>query len=193
MGRMPEAIAENKKALELDPLSLPINHFMGMTYMFAGDYEKSYRQFQHTIAMDPTFPLAHEYFSFLLKLMGRYEEGIKEHERGEVLGGSSPEDAAAKATVLRQAFKRGGEKAMWQKDLELIFGTSKRPRDQSPGNVASLYALAGDKDSAFKWLDKAYVERDGEDITLLKVDPAFKNLRSDPRFAALLRRMGLPE
>ena len=83
--------------------------------------------------------------------------------------------------------------AMWQKDLELIFGTSKRPRDQSPGNVASLYALAGDKDSAFKWLDKAYVERDGEDITLLKVDPAFKNLRSDPRFAALLRRMGLPE
>src|SRR6266700_3641168 len=78
MGRMPEAIAENKKALELDPFSLPINHFMGMTYMFAGDYEKSYRQFQHTIAMDPTFPLAHEYFSFLLKLMGRYEEGIRD-------------------------------------------------------------------------------------------------------------------
>jgi hypothetical protein len=62
-----------------------------------------------------------------------------------------------------------------------------------PGVAASLYALAGDKDNAFKWLDQAYAERDGEDITLLKVDPSFKNLRGDPRFADLLRRMGLPE
>ncbi len=82
---------------------------------------------------------------------------------------------------------------MWQKDLDLILGTLKRAKDESPGVVASLYALAGDKDSAFEWLDKAYAERDGEDITLLKCDPAFKNLRGDPRFAGLLRRMGLPE
>jgi hypothetical protein len=50
---------------ELDPLSLPINNFMGMTYMFAENYEKAYQQFQHTIARDPTFPLAHQYFSWL--------------------------------------------------------------------------------------------------------------------------------
>jgi adenylate cyclase len=193
MGRMPEAIVENKKALELDPLSLPINNFMAMTYMFAGDYEKSYQQFQRTIAMDPTFPLAHLYFSFLLKITGKYQEGIVEYEKSEVLGGSSPEDAAARATMLRQALKRGGERGLWQKDLELILGTRKRPKDESPGVVASLYALAGDKDSAFEWLDKAYAERDGEDITLLKCDPAFKNLRGDPRFGDLLRRMGLPE
>src|SRR5271167_2647702 len=110
MGRMSEAIAENQRALELDPLSLPINNFMGMTYMFAGDYEKSYEQFQHTIAMDPTFPLAHQYFSFLLTTMGRYEEAIQENEKGELLSGSSPEDAAAEATVMLQAFKTGGEK-----------------------------------------------------------------------------------
>jgi hypothetical protein len=61
------------------------------------------------------------------------------------------------------------------------------------GLFASVYALAGDKDNAFKWLDKAYAERDGEEISLLKVDPAFKNLRDDPRFGNLLRRMGLPE
>ena len=66
MGRMSEAIAENQRALELDPSSLPINNFMGMTYMFAENYEKAYQQFQHTIAMDPTFPLAHQYFSWLL-------------------------------------------------------------------------------------------------------------------------------
>jgi TolB-like protein/DNA-binding winged helix-turn-helix (wHTH) protein len=194
MGRMAEAISENKKALELDPLSLPINNFMGMTYMFAGDYEKSYQQFQHTISMDPTFPLAHEYLSGLLKMTGRYEEGIEEHEKTEVLGGFSPEDAAAEANTSREALKVGGEKAMWQKSLELILRAQKRPGAvTSPGLVASVYALAGDKDSAFEWLNKAYAERDGADITLVKVDPTLKNLRGDPRFADLLRRLGLPE
>lgn len=194
VGRMPEAIAENQKALELDPLSLPINNFMGMTYMFAGDYEKSYQQFQHAIAMDPTFPLAHEYFSFLLKTMGRFEEGIKEYEKSEVLGGSSPEDAAAEAAMMRQALKKGGEKGLWQKTLQLTLERQNRPKDEfvPAGAMATVYALAGDKDRAFEWLDKAYSERDGADITLLKCDPSFKNLRGDPRFVALLRRLGLP-
>jgi TolB-like protein/DNA-binding winged helix-turn-helix (wHTH) protein/Flp pilus assembly protein TadD len=194
MGQMPEAIVENQKALELDPLSLPINNFMGMTYMFAGDYEKSYQQFHRTIAMDPTFPLAHQYFSFLLEMMGRFEEGIEEDEKSEVLGGSSPEDAAAEAAMMRQALKKGGEKGLWQKSLKLTLNRLNPPKGEyvAPGIVASVYALAGDKDSAFEWLDKAYSERDGEDITLLKCDPSFKNLRDDPRFDDLLRRLRLP-
>jgi TolB-like protein/DNA-binding winged helix-turn-helix (wHTH) protein/Tfp pilus assembly protein PilF len=195
MGRMQEAITENKKAVELDPLSLPINNFLGMTYMFAGDYEKSYQQFQRTIAMDPTFPLSHLYFSFLLRITGKHEEGIREYEKAEVLGGSSPEDAAARATVLRRALKKGGEAEVWQKELDLILDTRKQPKGtfEETGLIASVYALAGDKDNAFKWLDKAYAEHDGEEITLLKVDPSFKNLHGDPRFSVLLRRMGLPE
>lgn len=195
MGLMQEAIAENKKALELDPLSLPINNFMGMTFMFAGDYEKSYQQFQHTIAMDPTFPLAHEYFSFLLKMMGRSDAGIEEYEKSELLGGSSPEDAAAEAAMMRQAFKKGGEKGLWEKTLEVTLAKRNRAKGEfmPPGVFASLYALAGDKNHAFQWLDKAYAEHDGEDITLLKVDPAFRNLRGDPRFVDMLRRLSLPE
>jgi tetratricopeptide (TPR) repeat protein len=193
MGQMAEAIAENKKAVQLDPFSLPINMFMGMTYMFAGDYENSRAEFQHAIAMDPNYPVNHIYFSFLLKITGRYEEGIVENEKGEVLSGSSPEEAAKKAAILRQAFRKGGEKAAWQKDLELILATPTRPKDKSAGLVAGLYALIGDKDHAFEWLDKAYDDRDGITIALVKVDPAFKNLRNDPRFGNLLRRMGLPE
>jgi hypothetical protein len=57
--------------------------------------------------------------------------------------------------------------------------------------VAAVYALAGEKDEAFQWLDKAYAERDGEDIALLNCDPFFKNLHGDPMFADLLRRLGL--
>ena len=195
MGRMSEAIAENQRALQLDPLSLPINNFMGMTYMFAENYEKAYQQFQHTIAMDPTFPLAHLYFSWLLTTMGKYEESIKENEKSELLGGSSPEDAAAEAAAMLQAFKTGGEKGFWQKNLERTLLTLKQSGSDSADatGVASAYALVGDKDNAFKWLDKAYEERDGADIMLLKCVPPFKSLRGDPRFADLLRRLGLPD
>jgi TolB-like protein/DNA-binding winged helix-turn-helix (wHTH) protein/Flp pilus assembly protein TadD len=195
MGRMSEAIAENQRALELDPLSLPINNFMGMTYMFAGNYDKAYQQFQHTISIDPTFPLAHLYFSWLLTTMGRFEEAIQENEKSELLGGSSPEDAAAEAATMLQAFKAGGEKGFWQKHLERTLQTLQQSGGESvsPTGVASAYALAGDKDSAFKWLDKAYAERDGQDIMLLNCVPPFKILHGDPRFADLLRRLGLPE
>jgi len=195
MGRMSEAVGENSKALELDPLSLPINNFMGMTYLFAGDFEKSYQQFQHTIAMDPTFPLAHQYFSFLLATMGRYEEAIQENEKAELLSGSSPERARAEATTMLQALKSGGEKRFWQNNLEHTLRVLVQPEGGvvSPGAVASAYALAGDEDKAFEWLDKAYAERDGEAITLLNCDPSFKSLHGDPRFADLLRRLGLPE
>ena len=194
MGRKAQAIAENNRAIEIDPLSLPINNFMGMTYMFAGDNENAYRQFRHTIAMDPSFPLAHEYFSWLLLTMGRYEEAIKEQEKTEVLSGSSTEEAAARANVMERAFKNGGEKGFWQKHLELELQASKQPGAYpSPSNLAAAYALAGQTDTAFAWLEKAYEAREGEDLTLLKYAPGYKNLRSDPRFSAMLRKIGLPE
>jgi TolB-like protein/DNA-binding winged helix-turn-helix (wHTH) protein/Tfp pilus assembly protein PilF len=194
MGRKAQAIAENKRAMEIDPLSLPINNFMGMTYMFAGDNENAYRQFRHTIAMDPSFLLAHAYFSRLLFTMGRYEEGIKEHEKTDVLSGSSPEEAAAEATVMERAFKNGGEKGFWQKNLELELEYDKQPgAHPSPSYLASAYAEAGQTDQAFGWLEKAYEEREGENLTLMNYEPDYKNLRSDPRFSAMLRKIGLPE
>ena len=195
MGRKAQAIAENKRAVELDPLSLPINNFMGMTYLFAEDYGSAYRQFQHTIAMDPSFPLAHAYFSWLLFTMGRCEEAIREKEKSQVLSGSSPEQAATEATIMLRTFKIGGEKRLWQKHLELDLQAMKKPGayDVSPSTLAADYAMAGEKDKAFAWLEKGYEEREGQDLTLLKVDPDYKNLRSDPRFPALLRKLGLPE
>jgi tetratricopeptide (TPR) repeat protein len=194
MHALPQKPSLVVASLSRKSVSLPINNFMGMTYMFAGDYERSDQQFRHTIAMNPTFPLAHEYFSFLLKTTGRFEDGIEEYEKSEVLGGSSPEDAAAEAAIMRQALKKGGERGLWQKTLELMLERLREPKGEyvAPGIVAAVYALAGDKDGAFEWLDKAYSERDGEDITLLNCGPSFKNLRDDPRFDDLLRRLRLP-
>ncbi|MFZ0807405.1 MAG: winged helix-turn-helix domain-containing protein [Candidatus Sulfotelmatobacter sp.] len=195
MGRIPEAIVENQKALELDPLSLPINNFMGVTYSLAGDYEKSYQQFQRTIAMDPTFPLAHAYFSDLLIVMGKYEEAVKEREQAELLFGAAPELAAARANALLKVLKTRGLKGFGQENLKQDLKALKASGGAFfPASViATDYALADEKDEAFEWLDKAFRQREGQSLTMLKCDPFFKNLRGDPRFSDLLRRMGLPD
>jgi len=195
VGRTLEAIAENRKALELDPLSLPINNFMGVTYAAAGDYENSFKQFQHTIEMDPTFPLAHLYLSGLLQYMGRYKESIQEFQKSQLLSGSDPDDVAREVAARLEAFNKGGEKGFWQHVLNEMLQAEERGQPQKPAasDIAMAYAMAGDKDKAFEWLDRAYEQREGQEITLLKCEPYFKNLRGDPRFAALLQRMGIPE
>jgi len=195
MGRHEEAIAEMKKTLELDPLSLPLNNMMGSTYLWAGDFEKSLQQFQHTIELDPTFPLVHFFLAGLFAELGRYEEAIKENERGELLLGVSPEEAAAEAAEFRKAFRSRRPQGYWQKNLDDILKAHKRAgtRYFEAVAVAGAYARAGDKKNALRWLEKSYEDREGQHITLVRWDPDFKSLRGDPRFADLLRRMGLPQ
>ena len=194
MGRHEDAIAEMKKALELDPLSLPLNNMMANTYLWAGDYEKSLQQFRHTIEMDPTFPLVHMFFANLLEEMGKYDEAIMETQRGELLFGASPERARAQAAEFQKALQVGGPHLYWQENLELTLKDHEQAGTHyfTAIDVADAYARAGDKENAFKWLKKSYEDREGQAITLLRWLPAFKNLQSDPRFPDLLKQMGLP-
>jgi tetratricopeptide (TPR) repeat protein len=193
MGRVQEAIAENRKALDLDPLSLPINNFMAMSYLFAGDYQRAYQQFQHTIGMDPTFPLAHDYLSVLLLATNQYEAAIQEEERADLLRGSSTQDASARAATALKAYRSGGANAYWRWSIKTLSRTKRPDGSLWAGGMAIGYAMGGDKDRAFQWLNTAYEQREGQDITLAKVDPFLKNLHGDPRFTAFLKRMGLPE
>jgi eukaryotic-like serine/threonine-protein kinase len=191
MGRHQEAIAEMKRALELDPLSSPLNNYMGMTYLFAGDYQKSVQQFQHTIDLDPTFPLAHFFFSSCLAAIGKYEQAIEEVQKGQLLAGASPEQAAALAAEFLKAFRAGGPNGYWQKNLELALKDHQHD-GAGASDLASAYFRVGNKEKAIEWLEKSYEEKDPE-ITLVKYDPAFQGLRGDPRFSALLKRIGLPD
>jgi TolB-like protein/Tfp pilus assembly protein PilF len=194
MARHEEAIAEMKKAVELDPLSSAINNYMGNTYLFAGEYEKSFQQFQRTIELDPTFPLAHFFFAGLLSEMGRYEEAIQENQRGELLLGVSPERASASAAEFRKALQTRGSKGYWQRNLDATLKGQKQAGTAYfvALDVAGAYARVDDKENAFRWLEKSYQEKEGGSITLLRWQPDFKSLRADRRFADLLRRMGLP-
>jgi len=193
MGRHSEAIAEMKKALELDPLSLPLNNLMGNTYLWAGDYNKAVQQFRSTVELDPTFPMTHFFFAACLEGMGKYDEAIAEVQKGELVTGEPPDEVEADVKQFRTSLQTGGPKAYWQKNLELTLerraqsGTSYFPALV----VAHAFAKVGDKDKAFEWLNRAYSEKDGN-LTLIKSLPGFENLRRDPRFTDLLKRMGLP-
>jgi serine/threonine-protein kinase len=191
MGRHAEAIAEMKKALELDPLSSALNNYMGNTYLWAGEYQKAVQQFEHTIDLDPTFPLAHFFFASCLTEIGKYEQSIEEMQKGALLGGANPERVSAWAAEFLKAFRTGGPNGYWQKNLEV---TLKEHEQGGAGalDLASAYARVGDKEKALEWLQKAYEERDGN-ITLLKSYRDYKSLRGDPRFSALSKRIGLPD
>jgi tetratricopeptide (TPR) repeat protein len=168
---------------------------MGKTYMWAGDYEKSLQQFQRTIDLEPTFPLVHFFFAELLAELGRYEKAIKENEKGELLSGASPEETAAEAREFLKAFHSRGPRGYWQKNLDI---TLKGYKHAGAGYfeaiaVAGAYARAGDRNNAFKWLEKSYEDREGQTITLVRWLPDFKNLHADSRFSDLLKRMELPQ
>src|SRR5262249_1032245 len=92
--------------------------------------------------------------------------------------------------LIKQAYAASGARGYWQKRLEF---TKKRARGAyfPPSVVALMCARAGDKNQAFEWLEKAYQDRD-EWLRLLRVAPSFDSLRSDPRYADLVRRIGLP-
>ncbi len=191
MGLRTEAIAEMQKAVELDPLSLPINNFFGETYELAGDYPAALRQYQHTIAMNPNFPLVHAYLAGLLELTGKFEDAIHERERTDLLSGESEQESADKAARLTLALKRGAAAGFWK---ELV-AQDLRARQVFGGGfdlIAQDYALAGEKDLAFQWLQKSMEAREGQELTLLAVDPVWNNLHDDPRYVSLLRRIGLP-
>jgi len=192
MGRHEEAIAEMKKALKLDPLSPSLNNYMALTYMFAGDYEKSFQQFERTIELDPTFAETHFFFARLLEETGQFEMAIAEDQKGELLLGEIL-DQALVAEFLK-ALRTLGPKGYWQKNLDL---TLKSYKQAGTGyfaaiRVAEAYARVGDKETALKWLEKSYENREGQSITLVRWKPGFQNLRGDSRFGDLLKRMGLP-
>ena len=195
MGRYQDAVAQAKKAVELDPFSLPANGFLALMYGFAGDDEHSIEQYRHLLELDPNNGRTHLLFAMNLARLGRYRESIDEFEKGEILVGTPPEQAASHAVAMRRAARSGRASDYWQGYLELGLEALGQAGQQwfGPTDIAEAYAQLGNKDKAFGWLEKAYRESEGIPLSALNCDPGFRNLHGDPRFAALLRRLNLRE
>jgi serine/threonine protein kinase/tetratricopeptide (TPR) repeat protein len=187
-GRPTEAIAEEKRALELDPLSLVINFELGMSFYYAHDFDQAIEQFQKTLELDQNFPLAREFLPASYEQKGMYAEAIAGFKDNTSRG---VDESKISITRLGRVYALSGKKHEARAILDELKQLSAQhylPADA----IALVYAGLGEKDQAFAWLEKAYEERAFR-MQFIKVEPKWDSLRSDPRFADLLRRIGLPQ
>ncbi len=185
MGRLDEAIAQIKRAQELDPLSLIINTVLGLRFYHARQYDLAIEQCQKTVEMDPNFAQAHFALGEAYEAKAKYEEAIAALQKATSLAPTSPFLFSA----LGHAYAVSGQVDKAMKILDQLQKLS-RQRYVSPHEMAMIYTGLGEKDQAFTWLEKAYADRVWR-LPFLNVDPRFDSLRSDPRFADLVRRVGL--
>ncbi|MGA8026435.1 MAG: winged helix-turn-helix domain-containing protein [Bryobacteraceae bacterium] len=191
-GRHEEAIAEMRKAMQLDPLSIAIQSFAGRTFIWARRYDDAVAQFQRANQLDPNFALNHERVAQLNALLGKFDPAITEETNARLLSGEKPQDVVADMSTLRRAVAAQGPRGYWETELHLLAGEQQPPEAYSrPFGLAIVYAHLGQTDKALVNLEIAYRERDTQ-ITELAVEPQFDALRTDPRFADLERRIGIP-
>jgi eukaryotic-like serine/threonine-protein kinase len=191
MGRHQEAVAEIKRAQELDPLSMIISYVVGDTYLKARQYDSAIEQFRKTIQMDKTFSRSHRYLGNAYVEKGMYEQAITEFQTADALAGADPEKAAKRAKALRDAYAAAGPQGFWNKQLDILKGDSEH-ESVSAYSIASVYARLGDLNQTVTWLEKAYHDHDAY-LVYLKIDPEFDRFRSDPHIIDLMRRIGLPQ
>jgi TolB-like protein/DNA-binding winged helix-turn-helix (wHTH) protein/Flp pilus assembly protein TadD len=184
LGRYDEAIAEMRKAEDLDPLSLIINADLAELLVLAHSYDESIRQSRKAIEMDANFALAHNQLAqaYLGKRM--YNEAVAELQKAVQLSGGSPTCVAN----LARAFAVSGRRSEAVKLLRELKERS-GPGHSNTSEIAMVYASLGDIDQAMNWLEKGYEDRFNPGVLLR---PGFDPLRSDSRFQNLLHRVGLP-
>jgi len=189
LGKSGQAIAEMKKALELDPFSPIYNTVFGLSYFYARDYDEAQVQFRKAIELNPAFFVTHYHLAWLYSQIGQHENAIIELTKGRLLSGDdrTVKAAAADEVALRSALAAKGPRGFWE---QLLKSNTHLVGNIGEFDLPQLYARLGDKQEALESLDRNYAERRALG-TLLNVDPAFDLLRSDPRFEELVRRTAL--
>jgi serine/threonine protein kinase/tetratricopeptide (TPR) repeat protein len=186
MGRHEDVMARMKNGQELDPLSLIINVAVGWALYFARRYDEAIEQLRRTVELDPNYPVTYWILGLVLRKTGRYELAIIEGEKGVKLSGGSPMMRAALAHTLGAA-RRSLEAGQILEDLTILANQ----KYVAPYFFAGIHVGLGENDRALEYLEKAYEEHSNW-LIYLHIDPSMDELRDDPRFQDLLRRVGLP-
>lgn len=181
-----EALEEIRRARELDPLSLIIEETVGWILYFAGRFDEAIEHYSKALEMDPTFMPAHDGLGLALEQKGMFRRAIREFNEAITLSNGATQSLAARG----HAYAVSGKRKLAKKVLDELRSASKQKYVSSYG-MALVHTGLGEKVRAFAWLDRAVAER-STDLIWLKVDPRLAPLRGDPRFGALVRRVGLP-
>jgi adenylate cyclase len=188
-GREREALAEINLACQLDPKSLVIRRDLGADHTFARQYDEAIAVCKKLANENPTFAVAHECLANAYWGKRMYPQVIEEWKAyGKLSGNQRDSDYAA---ALEQGFLSGGWKEALSKSIETL-KAQRKTGYTSPYVIAEAYADMGEKDQAFQWLNTAFQEHD-QGLMGLKTDFTLDSLRSDPRFAELVRKVGLPQ
>jgi len=189
MGRVDDAIAARRRALELDPLNARTAITLGKDYVVAGQYDRAAEQYRHGIDIDSMNPLVLGLGPALpaglgevYERQGRYDAAVEEYVRVAARRGARPDELSA----LRRAHAAGGINAFWRRWL--LFeerSSSGAPRALL---VAAIHARVGDTTRAVEWLERAFRERD-PGLVYLAANPEWEAVRAQPRVAALIERM----
>ena len=185
VGRAEESFRAGRRALELDPVDLPINAHQGWYYLWTHDYDRAIEPLQKTIQMDPGYPVAQWYLGLAYEQKGAFRDAIAQFQNCIRITNGRPSMVALLGHAYAAANQRTHARVILQ---QLTALASAKYVPSYP--VAAIYAALGEKDEALARLEKAYEERDAW-MVYLALDPRLDGLRSDPRFTNLLRRMNL--
>jgi TolB-like protein/Flp pilus assembly protein TadD len=183
LGRFDEAIAEGKRAVELDPLSLVINSDLGMNYYYAHRYDEAITQLRKTLEMDAGYYYAHVNLGEAFAAKEAFDEAIGEYQTARALN-----DDPFVLALFGHAYASSGNKTEALKILNQLKELSKQ-RYVSMFSFAIVYLALGDKEEALRWLEQSYQDRAGADIGWIRVDSLLDPLHGDPRFEALAEKI----
>jgi len=182
-GEQARELAELKRALELDPLSLIIQTNLGVAYLHNSRIDEAIAHFRKAIELDGTFHYAQRSYGLALELQGKIPEAISYYEKA-----ASLTDAPIELGILGRIYGIVGRKDEAHKILERL-RQSRAQRYTAAYSLALVALGLGDKAEALHWLEEGYRDRDGDALGVIRVDPPLASLHGDPRFEALAEKI----
>ena len=187
LRRFPEAIAEVEQARRLDPLSATLASNAGRIYYRARQHDKALAAYQEALELDPALVPTYARVADVYLALGRHSDALAALEKGRAAASSrSLRQGEGFAVVLAASGKRSEATAILEQLEEAA-----RHSDQGAYQVALVHTALGHADQAIRWLERAYEER-SPFLFMLDVEMKFDPIRADPRFQALLARIGFP-
>jgi tetratricopeptide (TPR) repeat protein len=189
-GQFDRAIAECKRALKIDPLSPRYHLTLGWWLYLSRAYDEAVEELHQAFELDPTNPAAQELLGEVYALKGLHDEAVVAWKKAMTITGDHE-----LASIMEEAHRRdgfpGAARAVASKRLERLADRKGRGEYVSAIEFARAYTQLGDRDQALAWLERASEERTSLAL-LIGVNPAFDELREDPRFQEIVGRLGLP-